>query len=93
MKIGLLRVQLIIPCCSSLKAKRSIVKKYIARVRREFNVGVAEIGNHNQSFACCLGIVTIYRVNSSGESTLRRIITLFDQAHDIQLKDYLIEVL
>jgi uncharacterized protein YlxP (DUF503 family) len=42
--IGILTVQLHLPACSSLKQKRSRIKSLMARLHREFNVSVAEVG-------------------------------------------------
>lgn len=93
MKIGLLRVRLLISPCPSLKAKRSIVKRYINRLRREFNVSVAEIDNHNHRHVCCLGIVAIYRLSKNVEHTLNQIVELFEYSPDVQLEDYIIEII
>ncbi|MBN1231237.1 MAG: DUF503 domain-containing protein [Anaerolineales bacterium] len=40
---GLLYLQLGLPACSSLKEKRSRLKPLIIRLRKEFNVSVAEV--------------------------------------------------
>ena len=93
MKIGLLRVKLKIPSCSSLKSKRSIIKKYINRLRRDYNVAVAEIGNHNQPYACSLGIVTIFKGDQGRERILEHILDVLDHSSDILLADYLIEII
>ncbi len=93
MKIGFLRLELLIPGCDSLKAKRSIVKRYVNRLRREFNVGVAEIGNYDHRYSCCLGIVTIYNNNDAVENTLYHIVEIFTRSPDFHLKDYLIELI
>jgi uncharacterized protein YlxP (DUF503 family) len=42
--IGILTVRLHLPACTSLKQKRSRIKPLIARLHREFNVSVAEVG-------------------------------------------------
>ncbi len=41
--IGTLTIHLHIPTCSSLKEKRGRIKPLISRLRREFNVSVAEM--------------------------------------------------
>ncbi|HTX79465.1 MAG TPA: DUF503 domain-containing protein [Longilinea sp.] len=41
--IGVLRIHLHLPGCSSLKEKRSTIKPLIARLHREFNVSAAEM--------------------------------------------------
>jgi uncharacterized protein len=42
--IGILSIHLHLPGCSSLKEKRGRIKPLIARLHREFNVSVAEMG-------------------------------------------------
>ncbi len=42
--IATLTIHLHIPGCASLKEKRGRIKPLIARLRREFNVSVAEMG-------------------------------------------------
>lgn len=42
--LATLTVHLHIPACSSLKEKRGYIKPLIARLHREFNVSVAEVG-------------------------------------------------
>ncbi len=42
--IATLTIHLYIPTCASLKEKRGRIKPLIARLHREFNVSVAEIG-------------------------------------------------
>ena len=42
--VATLTIHLHIPGCSSLKEKRGRIKTLIARLHREFNVSVAEIG-------------------------------------------------
>lgn len=47
MPIGLLTLYLQIPGCSSLKEKRSRIKPILARLHREFNLSVAEVGRQD----------------------------------------------
>ena len=50
--LGVLTIQLNLPGCRSLKEKRSQLKPLLARVHREFNVSVAEMGLQDKwSFA------------------------------------------
>ena len=42
--VATLTIHLHLPACSSLKEKRSRIKPLIARLHREFNVSVAEMG-------------------------------------------------
>ena len=56
--IGLLTLHLHLPGCASLKEKRSRLKPLLTRLRREFNVSVAEIGQQdiwqNALVACAM---------------------------------------
>lgn len=42
--IAILTIHLHLPACTSLKEKRGRIKPLIARLHREFNVSVAEMG-------------------------------------------------
>ena len=46
--IATLHIHLHIPGCSSLKEKRGFIKPLIARLHREFNISVAEMGLQDQ---------------------------------------------
>ena len=54
----MLTLHLHIPGCTSLKEKRSRLKPLVARLHREFNVSVAEVGQQdswqNAILACAL---------------------------------------
>jgi uncharacterized protein YlxP (DUF503 family) len=57
----LLTVDLLIPGCSSLKEKRYVLSSLKTRLRRKFNVSVAEIDHHNKwqrsrIAACTVGV-------------------------------------
>jgi len=47
MSLGMLTIHLRIPGCASLKEKRSRLKPLLARLHREFNVSVAEVGRQD----------------------------------------------
>ena len=46
--IATLTIHLHLPACASLKEKRGRIKPLIARLHREFNISVAEIGLQDQ---------------------------------------------
>jgi uncharacterized protein YlxP (DUF503 family) len=46
--LATLTVHLHLPACASLKEKRGRIKPLMARLRREFNVSVAEMGLQDQ---------------------------------------------
>jgi hypothetical protein len=58
--IGLLNLHLELPGCTSLKEKRSHIKPILARLHREFNVSVAEVGlqDHHRETKIAVAVVT-----------------------------------
>ncbi len=59
MIIGACRVRLYLPGCQSLKDKRSRLKPLLARLPKEFNVAVAEIGLHDVWQSAEIAVVTV----------------------------------
>ena len=94
MKVGLLLLHLKFPGSDSLKAKRSRLQPLLARLRREFNVSVAEVDMQDSwqdsTLACAL-------VNSSAAGAQRSLQRIPDWLehnwHDAQLVDEKIELL
>ena len=46
--IAILTIHLHLPACNSLKEKRGRIKPLMSRIRRQFNVSVAEMGFQDQ---------------------------------------------
>lgn len=59
MVIGACRVRLYLPGCSSLKEKRGRLKPLLARLPKEFNVSVAEVGLHDVWQSAEIALVTV----------------------------------
>lgn len=45
-----------LPGCGSLKEKRGVTKALVARLRRELNVSIAEVGGQDHWQRCELGV-------------------------------------
>jgi hypothetical protein len=52
MVIGACSLELHLPGNGSLKGKRQVIKSLLARLRKEFNVSVAEVGAQPLSASC-----------------------------------------
>jgi len=94
MRIGVLTLHLYLPGCKSLKEKRSIIKPFQERLRREFNLSVAEtdLQDIHQSSVICIAMV-----NSSGvvlQSALTDI-EYWIQEHfrDLEIQDSTLEII
>ena len=74
MSLGLLTLQINLPGCSSLKEKRSRLKPLLARLHRESNISVAEIGRNDAWQEAVLGCALVsndpgYTQRALGEVT------------------------
>jgi uncharacterized protein len=80
MPVGLLTLELHIPDAQSLKDKRQVLRSLKDRLRREFNVAVAEMEHHDSWQRSVIGIVTI----SNEEKHLREVLQkVLDEADRI----------
>jgi uncharacterized protein YlxP (DUF503 family) len=94
MSVGLLTLHLHLPGCTSLKEKRSRLKPLLARLQREFNVSVAEMGRQD---AWRETVIACAMVSSDANQTHR---ALQDVARwvesswpDLELTDHQLELL
>ena len=92
--VGLLTLELYVPGVGSLKEKRGIVKPLIARLRKAYNVSVAEIADQDQLGHTILGIACV----SASPDYVHDLLTSVAQSVtewrlDAELVDYTIELL
>src|SRR5258707_7107174 len=59
MPVGLLTLELHIPDAQSLKDKRQVLRSLKDKLRRDFNVAVAEMEHHDTWQRAVVGVVTI----------------------------------
>ena len=80
MPVGLLTIELHIPDAQSLKDKRQVLRSLKDKLRRDFNVAVAELEHHDTWQRSIVGIVTI----SNEEKHLREVLQkVLDEADRI----------
>jgi uncharacterized protein len=94
MIVGLCTIELSLPGNSSLKGKRSILKSILARLRHEFNVSVAEVGDNDFWQSAVLGVVCISNSAEYAHGLLAKVVSWLDNSHyDIEVVDYEITML
>lgn len=71
--LGTLTIHLHLPGCASLKEKRGRIKPLIARLRREFNLSVAEIDRQDSWQETVVGCVMIGNDHAFLESALQTV--------------------
>lgn len=72
--VGLISFQLRIPDCHSLKEKRGRIKPLMARLRREFNVSVAEMDLQDRWQEAVISCAMIGNERRHLESALQTIV-------------------
>jgi uncharacterized protein YlxP (DUF503 family) len=93
MVIGCCTIELYLPGAASLKDKRSVLKGVIHRVRREFNVSIAEVDYQDVLQSAVLGVVTLSTDSSHVHSQLTHVVNWIDRHRlDAELVDYQIEM-
>jgi uncharacterized protein YlxP (DUF503 family) len=87
MIVKLLTVDLLIPGCSSLKEKRYALSSLKTRLRRRFNVAVAEIGHHEKWQRCELAIVTVAVDRRTADGQCDKVLRFVDLDHRVEIAD------
>lgn len=85
MVIGLLRLELFIPYARSLKDKRMVLQGLKARLRKRFNVAVAELGFQDTWQRSLVGIVTINEQRSFVEKSLETVLRDIEATTDAEI--------
>lgn len=94
MIIGVCTIELHLPGNGSLKGKRRVLKSVIARVRREFNVSIAEVGHHDVWQSAVLGVVCVSNGNDYVHGLLTKVVQWIERNRpDVQVVDFSIEIL
>ena len=85
MVIGLLRVQIHYPESGSLKSKRRILKSLTDRIRKRFNVSLAEVEYQDLWQRSVLAVVTVNTDKKHADSALSKILDLLEMEGDLQV--------
>jgi uncharacterized protein YlxP (DUF503 family) len=71
--LGFISIHLHIPTCSSLKEKRSRLKPLLSRLRKEFNISVAELDMQDKWQEAVIGCAMINSDFSTIQRSLQRV--------------------
>jgi len=94
MVIGVCTIELVLPGVSSLKGKRSVLKSLSARLRKTFNVSIAEVDNNDVWQSASLGVVCVANRSDYAHGLLSKVVEWLEGSHyDIEIVDYEIELL
>lgn len=90
--IGVLQFTIEIPHAVSLKDKRSVVKALKDRLRRSFNVSIAEIDDLDQCTVATLGAVVAGSDVAAVNSSLDHLLNTLQDWRDATLTDHQLEI-
>ncbi len=94
MVVASLTLQLFIPSTHSLKAKRSVVKSVVARLRNEFNVSVAEVGEQDRWQLAVIGVACVSADTAYAQGQLQAVVNwLVENRPDLEVSRADIEIL
>jgi uncharacterized protein YlxP (DUF503 family) len=85
MVIGLLRVEVHYPESGSLKSKRHILKSLTDRLRKRFNVSVAEVECQDLWQRSVLAVVTVNTDRPHADAALSKVLDLMEREGDLQV--------
>lgn len=88
MVIGVLVVDLYIPQSTSLKEKRSVLKRLKSRIRNKFNVSVSEIGDQDVWKRARLGVVHISSNGKFSNQELQKVTKFLESDFQVEVLDY-----
>ena len=93
MVVGVCTLELEIPASHSLKDKRHVVKSVTARVRRDFNVSIAEVDSLDAWQHAVLGIVCVSSDAGYAQGLLEKVVDSVERLRmDAVVADYSIEI-
>lgn len=94
MVIGIATIELHIPLNDSLKGKRSVIKPILARLRSEYNVSVAEVGQQDMLRSAVIGVACISPDKDYAHGLLMKVVDSVQRWRlDAELVDYEIELI
>jgi uncharacterized protein YlxP (DUF503 family) len=79
MPVGLLTLELHIPDAQSLKDKRQVLRSMKDKLRREFNVAVAELEHHDVWQRSVIGVVTLSNEEKHVREMLQKVLDKADE--------------
>lgn len=92
MHIGVLQFTIEIPYAASLKDKRSVVKSLKDRLRKSFNISIAETEDLDSWTMATLGITVAGTEVAHINSTLDRIVNQLADMREASLVDHSLEI-
>jgi uncharacterized protein YlxP (DUF503 family) len=93
MVIGICTIELSLPGNDSLKDKRSVLKPLVLRIRREFNVSVAEVDGQDAWRSATLGLAAVSNDAAYLHGLFEKLVHWIEHSHaPVEVIDWQIEI-
>lgn len=93
MFVGVCSIEMHIPESGSLKTKRQSLRSLKDRIRRKFNVSVAEVDDNDLWQKACIAVAAVSNDKSHLNQTMDHVVNLVRAVPEVSLLDYHIEIL
>ncbi len=94
MTVGLLRLRLRLPENQSLKGKRAVIASVMERLRRRFNVAVAETGENDRWQVAEIGVACVSNSGAHANEVLNKVAAFVESERlDVEVLDHEIEII
>lgn len=93
MFVAIVQVELFLPESNSLKAKRSIIKSLVQKVRNKYNVSVAEVDGLDKWQRAVIGVAAVSNERKLLERISQEIIKLLEHEERAEVHDSKIELI
>ena len=94
MHIGYCRLALHLPDNNTLKGKRQVARSVTSRIRNQFNVAVAEVGDNDLWQRLTLGVCCLSNDTRHANEILSRVVSFVEKSRDdLELLDYETEII
>ncbi len=93
MFVGILEIDLLLRGNTSLKGKRQVLNSIKDRIRRKFNVSIAEVDNHDLWQRATLGVCCASNDKVHASRILAEVVKFIEGNFQAELLDYSIEIL
>ena len=94
MHVGICRVTLRIEASNSLKDKRQVVRSLVERLRRRYNVAIAEVESQDSWRTAVLGIVVVSNQAAHADQQVARVVEEIESTRlDAEVVDQQVEII
>jgi len=93
MNVGIIQLELSIPWAASLKDKRQVVSSLKDKLRKKFNVAIAEVGANDAWRTAMLGAATVGNEPKFVRQVCDTVVRWIEENCEASLEDYEIEVI